>query len=157
MSAERTWERLVGETCWHVSVGGVTVPSFLLVLGERIPRERPIENPRQPEEYRRFKGSVELLVWCSWRLETDDEVLASSVQGETCVGELRRLRGATVSIATCSRPAWDLTIRFTDNRHLVIFCDRMDSEARAAHNWELWTPGVEATAGPGTTFETATR
>ena len=73
-------DALVGKPCWHVSAGGRTAPSFVLVLGGRVPRDLPLKNPAQPEAFRNSRGEVELLVWSAWRLQRGPRVLATSDQ-----------------------------------------------------------------------------
>jgi hypothetical protein len=55
--------------CWYVSCGGAVGPSFQLALGNRVLRNRPLKNSAHPDEFRRFEGEANLLVWCSWRLD----------------------------------------------------------------------------------------
>ena len=142
-------EMLEGLNCWHVSAGGSTAPSFKLVLGEKVPRAVPLRNVAQPEVFRLHRGSVELLVWCSWRLQTEDTVLATSDQGPGWVESLARLINGTVSHVTCSAPAWDLRLKFVGDMELLVFCDHFDSESSTLENWELYSPAGVVRAGPG--------
>lgn len=149
MPLEEPWRVLVGKKCWHVSAGGVTSPSFTLALGEKIPRATPLRNETQPEIFRHHDGSVELLVWCTWRLQTEDRVLASSDQQTSGVAILKTLIDATVVAVNFWPPASDLRLDFSDGRTLMVFCDHVEPEASFSQNWELWVPGWEVTAGPG--------
>lgn len=142
-------KKLEGETCWYVSAGESTAPSFVLVLGKRIPRDAPLRNKAHPPEYRQNRGSHELLVWCSWRLQTIDAVLATSDE-EMFVASLRGFIGRTLVSVECSPPAWDLALHFDDGRDLRIFCDRALSQGDDLKNWELWIPGATLDVGPGT-------
>ena len=76
---------LRGLPCWHVSVGGSTLPTFQLALGAKIPRAIPLQNPMQPAEYRDNDGEANLLVWCSWRLDAPDRPLTSSDDSEEVI------------------------------------------------------------------------
>lgn len=138
---------MIGERCWHVSGGGVTVPSFKLVLGEKVRRPQPLKNRLQPKIFRENRGSVELLVWCSWRLQTSERALGTSDQGEIGISEVRKLVGAEVIDVECKPPAWDLRLAFSDGRILVVFCDHLQPEASFSQNWELWLPNLNLTAG----------
>ncbi len=142
-------DALVGKPCWHVSAGGRTAPSFVLVLGGRVPRDLPLKNPAQPEAFRNSRGEVELLVWSAWRLQRGPRVLATSDQGEAGTAPLRSLVGAAVESVTCAAPAWDLTIRLSDGIELVTFSDHLDPGASIEANWELWASGRYLRAGPG--------
>lgn len=144
-----TVRELVGQRCWYISAGGVTAPSFVVVMGNRVTRERPLANKHHPQEFRENRGSVELLVWCSWRLQRGREVLASSDQGQFGLATVKGIVGAVVDEATCIPPAWDLTVRLSNGLELQVFCDHVEPNASASQNWELWYPGGYACAGPG--------
>jgi hypothetical protein len=139
-------QRLVGQRCWYVSAGGVTAPSFSLALGEQIPRARPLTNTAHPPSFRHNEGSFGLLVWCSWRLQTDSNVLATSDTDDFQV-HLDSLTDAVVDAVLCRAPAWDLELRFSNGETLLIFCDNHGSDPTASQNWELWVPGTYVQAG----------
>jgi hypothetical protein len=145
-------ESMVGEECWHVSAGGATAPSFVLAMGAKIPRSRPLRNPAQPEEYRLNRGSVELLVWSSWRLQGVASVFATSDQGANGVASLKTLIGSKIKAVKCTAPAWDLWLEFSDGKQLITFSDHLEPDASIESNWELWTAGKHITAGPGSTL-----
>jgi hypothetical protein len=142
--------KIIGAACWHISAGGVTAPSFILVMGDKIPRAAPLRNPSQPDDFKSFRGSIELLVWSSWRLQTKVDVLATSDQGEAGLPQLDSLVGVPVVDVVYYQPAWDLRIRFADGRELVTFSDHLGPQASIAENWEFWAAGKHLVAGPGT-------
>ena len=142
-------DSMIAETCWHISAGGPTAPSFLVVMGGRIPRSEPLRNPRQPDEFRHNRGTVELLVWSSWRLQNRADVLATSDQGEIGLDRIRSLIGTKVTMVSCLAPAWDLNIHFSDGTELLTFSDHLEPDASIALNWELWCDGQYLRAGPG--------
>lgn len=142
-------DAMVGQPCWHVSAGGSTAPSFVLVLGGRVPRDVPLTNPAQPDDFRQSRGEVELLVWSSWRLQRGPSVLATSDQGEAGMAAVRALVGAVIESVACAAPAWDLTIRFSDETELVTFSDHLEPGGSIEANWELWARGRYLRAGPG--------
>jgi len=142
-------DSLVSRRCWYVSSGGATAPSFTLICGDKVPRPKPLANPMHPQEFREFRGSHELLVWCSWRLEQRDAVLASSAQERLGTAELNRMCDATVESVDCTPPAWDLRIAFSNGLRLVVFCDNVEPGSPIGENWELWTPEVNVAVGPG--------
>lgn len=146
---------ILGVECWHVSAGGAVGPSFTLVLGEKVRRQHPLRNAAQPEEFQRSRGSVELLVWCSWRLQDASSVLATSDQAKDWVVALRELVGATVVAVECTPPAWDLRLEFSNGHVMMIFCDHGDEGASIAQNWELFLPTTTIRTGPGSTWEEA--
>lgn len=153
MSGLELLKVMIGEACWHVSAGGATAPSFLLVMGDKVPRSRVLANPNQPDAFRRYRGSIELLVWSSWRLQTDANVLATSDQGETGVRALTSLTGAKVTAVSYAAPAWDLRIDFSNGQTIATFSDHVEPDASIAENWEFWNLGDCITAGPGTLLQ----
>lgn len=142
-----------GKKCWYVSAGGSTVPTFLLVLGKKIPRDRPLKNTKHPLEFQQYRGAVELLVWCSWRLQNKSDGLASSDQGEIGTCKLDQLINSKVVSVSCDSPCWDLSITFSNGLVLSIFCDHIEPNASFAHNWEFWSPKGYIKAGPGCIWE----
>lgn len=143
---------LLGQKCWYVSAGGASAPSFRLAFGERVPLERRLRNPTNSTEFQKFRGSVELLVWCSWRLQRPGAVLASSDQGASGLSALDAIVNSTVTDVTCSLPAWDLLVRFSGGLELAVFCDHVAPDASIDQNWELWSPSGYVGTGPGTTW-----
>lgn len=152
-SVDDAVQQLVGQRCWYVNSGGSTWPSFTLVCGDAIPRDMPLRNRAHPEAFRWNRGSVELLVWCAWRLQTASSVIATSDDEETAARSLDVLTGATVVRATCTPPAWDLELAFSSDLVLKVFADRHARDRGIAENWELWIPGAHACAGPGVVWE----
>ncbi len=147
-------DSLRGLRCWHVSRGGCTLPTFQLALGEKVARPRALRNPAQPEEFRRYEGEANLLVWCSWRLDGPDRLLTSSDDtAEAIVRELGKVVGATADSMTLLAPAWDLVAGFSNGLRLRIFCDHLPGEPSFDGNWELWRRDVVALVGPGTHYD----
>jgi len=144
---------MVGQKCWHVSAGGATVPSFLVVMGDRIPRKTPLANAAQPDEFRQARGSIELLVWSAWRVQTDTEVLASSDQGEVGLDAVRSLVGIEITAVECDPPAWDLRLRFSNGHTIATFSDHVEPDASIAQNWDFWAEGRRIHAGPGSVWD----
>jgi hypothetical protein len=143
-------ESLRGLRCWYVSCGGAAGPTFQLALGEKVPRTTPLKNPTHPEEYRRYEGKANLLVWCTWRLDSPDRPLTSSDDSEkSLVGELGKLVGAAVESATVQAPAWDLDVGFSGGLRLRVFCDHVPGDPSFDGNWELWGREAVALVGPG--------
>lgn len=143
--------KLLGLPCWYVSCGGCTLPTFQLALGKKVPRPRPIKNPKHSEEYRHFDGEANLLVWCAWRLDGPDSPLTSWDDTDANVeAMLGKLVGATVESVAVAPPAWDLTLHFTGGLTLRVFCDHVPGNPSFNGNWELWSASAGLCVGPGT-------
>jgi hypothetical protein len=145
---------LRGLPCWHVSVGGATLPTFQLALGAKIARAVPLKNPNQPIEYRENDGEANLLVWCSWRLDDAEGPLTSYFDDEEAiVPGLNRLIGSTIRNAAASGPAMDLVITFSNGLKLRVFCDHVSKSSASGDNWELSLIKGRFIVGPGATIE----
>jgi hypothetical protein len=132
-------EAMRGMRCWYVSTGGAVGSTFELALGGRVPRLVPLNNPGHSDEFRRFEGEANLLVWCAWRLDGADGPLTSWNDSQTSVeSQLGKLIGNTVEGVEFLSPAGDLSLRFSGNLTLRIFADHVSPEASMDSNWELW-------------------
>jgi hypothetical protein len=149
---------LEGLGCWYVSCGGAAGPSFQLALGGKVPRQAPLKNQAHSEEFRRFEGEANLLVWCTWRLDGPDGPLTSSDDTTANIAtELQKLVGAAIESVALLPPAWDLTVRFNNGLMLRVFCDHVPGEPSFDGNWELWRRGVAVFVGPGARYEVEAR
>jgi len=131
---------LVGKKCWYVACVR-DAPRFDLALGKKIPRRRFLANPRHSTEYRRYEGEVELVVWCSWRIEGRTGPLASFSEALPVVHQkLQMLVGRRIQGVQVARPTWDLTLSFTRGLALTLFCDHVGADPFYKTNWELQMP-----------------
>jgi hypothetical protein len=147
-----------GLRCWYVSCGGAVGPTFQLALGDKVPRSRPLKNPAQSEEYRQFEGEANLLVWCSWRLDANEGPLTSSDDDDAGIStHLQRLAGATVQSVSLTSSALDLTVSFSGDLTLRIFCDHVPNSPSYDGNWELWRKEEALFIGPGARVVTEVR
>lgn len=148
--------RIVGLECWYVAAGkGATGTTFSLALGDKILRDRPLINTKLSEEYRRFKASVSLLVWCAWRLDGDEAPETSWDDSDDRFSVvLDGLVGSRVIEANIALPAWDLQLTFSPYRRMHVFCDHVPGEPSIDINWELFdAKGRSMHFGPGAQFE----
>ena len=145
---QRELAKFAGAECWHVSRGGPTAPSFELALGKKIPRTTPLKNLSQPPVFRFNDSELGILVWCSWRLIDDQEIVASSCEGGLMIEHLDRLLGREVEQIHLIGQ-WDLRLEFDAGARLDVFCDRPLTDETLSDNWELWTHDQEVSIGPG--------
>lgn len=151
-------QEIHGNSCWHVSAGGVSWPSVMLALGEKIPRDRPLRNEAQPAVFRENDPSVSLLIWCSWRVELPKGPMGSSDGGETSERMVKEISGKRVQSCEHFAPGHDLTVTFDDLTVLRVFADHVDAvECSFEQNWELTTPSFEVSAGPGSNIQVRSR
>jgi len=151
--------QLVGLECWYASFGGKHVGStFSLAFGDRIPRAVPLSNSAHSEEFRNYEGSANLVVWCSWRLDSQESPESSS--DDTDEGIKRALNGivgAKVVDVVVERPGWDLRLLLFPYQVLRVFCDHVPGDPSFDGNWELHTVKEAYYFGPGFTMEVAAR
>jgi hypothetical protein len=141
------------EACWHVSVGGCTLPSFSLALGSKVKRKRALRNPAQPAAFQKYEPQIAFFVWCAWRLERGDLMVTSDDgdEGEITRG-LERIIGRSVTRIGITAPMWDLVIQFNDGLRLTVFCNQMGNNERLSSNWHATVRHIKVYAGPGSKF-----
>lgn len=150
---------LIGMPCWYVACGGKHVGStFSLALGGKILRQAPLMNPSHPEDYRKYEGEANLVVWCTWRLDGPDAPETSSDDTDAAIQSvLQRLTGSRIVDVIIERPAWDLRILFSPFHRLQVFCDHVPGEPSCDGNWELHMKEQSFYFGPGTAMEVEQR
>jgi len=136
--------------CWHVSAGKGTGSSFSLALGKKIPREHALKNVLQAEEFQKCEGEANLLVWCTWRLDSQLEAVTSSDEADEIISKkLDVLVGNRIILMEVVPPAWDMHVSFSNDLHLVIFCDHVPGDPSFDGNWQLRVQKHRVYAGPG--------
>jgi hypothetical protein len=144
---------LRGLECWYVSTGGAAGSTFQLALGEKVRRPSPLRNPAHSSEFREFEGTVSLLIWCAWRLDSSDGPVTSwddtDQNGEA---GLRQLIGSQIASFDVVPPAWDVAVAFSNGLTLRVFCDHVPGEPSFEGNWDLRLDAVTYSFGPGTRF-----
>jgi hypothetical protein len=143
-------QRSLLKSCWYVSCGGSVGTTFQLVLGEKILRSVPVANPAHSDDFRHFEGEANLLVWCTWRLDSADAPLTSSDDAVEHVEKvLERLVGQTVVDVRVDLPGWDLHLDFTEGARLHIFCDHVPGDPSFDGNWDLFLADKLISIGVG--------
>jgi hypothetical protein len=144
---------LVGLECWYVSTGGAAKSTFELALGEKVLRPHPLRNTAHSEAFRQFEGSVSILVWCAWRLDGSHGPLTSWDDTEQSIKErLRSLVGARIEHVDIVPNSWDISIRFSNQSCLRVFCDHVPGDPSFDGNWDLSTQTVSIAFGPGANY-----
>lgn len=158
-SADIVVAALSGKNCWHVSCGGAAANTFKLALGAKIPRaESESSFLGNSDEHDRYEGEANLLVWCSWRLDSDVAPLTSSDDTQkNVVVTLNRLVGQTILKVGIEMPGWDLRIDFSDRLSLRIFCDHVPGDPSFDGNWDLFLRDQIISIGVGSQFESESR
>lgn len=130
---EAALQKLVGLECWSV-VGGKphsTLATF--DFGQKIARKHPLHYRQLSKEQRSFYGERSLVTcFCPWRVETPDTVIGSWTEqgdnGAPLVNPLENLIGLTVERVELTRPALDLTLTFSNDLTLRLFCDQTNEQ-----------------------------
>lgn len=143
---------LLGKKCWHgyVSAGN----TFQIALGRKVARSREetearlrvrarraahdVRGSKRENEFTRFAGESNLLVWCSWRLDRRNGPLTSwDGEAEQCEAGICRLVGRTVKSVDIGA-GWDLRLAFSGELLLTVFPDHVGEAASFDGNWEVW-------------------
>lgn len=143
-------KEIVNLKCWYVNAGRGVGSSFSISLGNKIPRKMPLRNSFHTEEYRKYEGEVNLLIWCTWRLEhMGNPILSSDDDDEKIEKILGVLVGKEVITVDVFPPVWDLRILFSDDYRLNVFCDHLPGNPSFNGNWDLKIKNKILFAGPG--------
>lgn len=141
---EAALQKLVGLVCWSI-VGGKpsgTIATF--DFGQKIARRHPLHYPQLSLEQRSYYGEISLVTcFCPWRVENPDEVIGSwterSDNGVPLMHPLENLIGLTVERVELARPALDLTLTFSRDLTLRLFCDQTN-EKDGGDNYIYFAP-----------------
>lgn len=149
---------LTTKRCWYASCGGAAASSFELAFGEKIPRQEYIHNPQHSEEFNRFEGEANLLVWCTWRLDAPLGPVSSSDDSNQGIEQaLNTLIEQHVAEVDVSLPSWDLKLVFSNGAKLLVFCDHVGRDPSFDGNWELWKPDKAICIGVSSAVEVESR
>lgn len=151
----RLRSQLVGLECWYASFGGKHVGStFSLAFGDKIPRAIPLTNPSHTEDFCNYEGSANLVVWCSWRLDSQESPESSSDDTDDGIKQaLNGIVGSKVVDVVVERPGWDLKLLLFPYQILKVFCDHVPGDPSFDGNWELHTVKESYYFGPGFSTE----
>jgi hypothetical protein len=151
---EKRLMSLLGKVCWNISAAGSAGGhdcAFRLALGEKILKRRPLIEPSSTEEIRSYVSECTLFVTCRWRLDGPTGPLSSSSEHREAQAQCleETLVGKRVRSVRCLSPAWDLSIEFTGNSILHIFCVLIGPDP--LENWWLRMEfgQIMMLAGPG--------
>lgn len=140
-----------GQPCWYVGVGGCTGPSFSLSIGSKQPRQMRLNNPAASEDFSKYYAKYRFLIWCTWRLECGNSVIASSDSADAdIVSGIRKLVGKQLQLIEVDHPAFDLTLKFSGHFTMRVFCDHTESDPSFDGNWEAVIDDKRLSVGPGT-------
>ncbi len=144
----------LNKTCWHVSVGGCTLPSFSLAIGDKIKRKKALKNTAQPAKFRAYTPEISIFIWCAWRLDSSNLVIATNDGDESAITrELKRIRDKSIVSIDVNPPAADLVIQFQNDLRLMVFCNRMRTTPILERNWQAQFGQTRILAGPGSRLE----
>jgi hypothetical protein len=149
---------LVGLECWYASTGGSAKSTLQLALGEKVARPHPLRNKAHSDEFRQFEGSVNIFIWCAWRLDGSHGPLTSWDDTEQSIKErLSNLPGNRIEHVDLVPGTWDINIRFLNGLFLRVFCDHVPGDPSFDGNWDLRTQNVAIAFGPGANYRIESR
>jgi hypothetical protein len=122
---------LLGQKCWAV-VAGTGTGALDVLIGKKIPNRMPLRNPRLSADLRDYDSEMGLFIECSWRLDSNTEVLCAwtddNQDGGPVLTGLNKIIGQTVSAVNLKPPGLDLEVQFDNSLTLRVFCDRRNIE-----------------------------
>ncbi len=132
--------------------------TFELALGDKVARSSIIPNEAHSDDFSRFEGEANLLVWCSWRLDGPDAPLTSwDDTVENVERVLEGLVGRTIVDVRADLPGWDLHLDFTGGLRLHVFCDHVPGDPSFDGNWTLFLTNKMIAIGVGSKGEVEAR
>ena len=142
---------LASQACWSVAAGEGTGSVIGLDFGKKIPRVVPLTNLHLTEDQRYYKAEMSLFIECAWRLDSRNEVICGSSDSDANDGPMVRglalvVDQKVVSIEL-SELSWDVTIKFTGDLFLKVFCDQTNVEEEVS-NYSLHLEDRIYTVGP---------
>jgi hypothetical protein len=127
---------LLGREVWFVNSGGAAGSSFSLSLGERVPRDTPLQNRSVSADFQKNAGQFSLYVWCTWRLQLGDSIASSDQDEKEAKPLLETLVGKKVASVEVAGRCFDLRLLIGDAQ-LDVFCDHVPPQPSYDSNWEL--------------------
>lgn len=113
------------QTCWGIVAGEGTGSVVELLIGEKIKRERPLDNPIVDSAVREYDPEISIFIQCAWRLANKEKVICSCLSSNQNDGPmlsgLRRLKDNRISSTVLNVESMDLSIRFADDLVFSIF------------------------------------
>ena len=123
--------QFVGEICWGIAAGRGTGSIVSLHFGAKMLRRIPLNNPHLSNELREYDSQMGLFITCSWRLDSDSDVICgwtdSNEEGGPMLSGLQKIVGQKVKQVDLILPGLDLGLHFSNSLLLRIFSDRTDS------------------------------
>lgn len=135
-------ENFVGKRCIGHVAGGAAGSHVSLEFGQRVQRLRPLSNPALSEEQRLTEAEYSVFVLCSWRLDSEFEVICGAwddnSEGGPMLKGLDLLIGRRLDAFNLIAPGLDLELRF-GNISFRIFCDNVNEDDKE-DNYSLFLP-----------------
>jgi len=143
-------QKLIGKECWAVIAGKGRGSNVDLRIGEKLPMKEPINNLSISEDARKYDSEYALFILCTWRIDNDEKVVCGSwdynLENGKMLKGLNLLIGNKILDSYLTEPALDLTLRFSSNINIKIFCDQTN-EKDDYDNYDLFTPTEIITVG----------
>ncbi len=130
---------LAGNECWNCSL---TIGSTLMLdFGRKLTYDPPMVNPNSGNIVE--IGEFNFLIFSSWKIENDNEIIASWRDKFWNIKKLDEtigmLLGNKVKYIDLAAPAFDLEIVFENHLRLKVFCDSFTSGEQDKSNYYFST------------------
>ena len=138
-------QNLVGLECWGITGGEGTGSIITIDVGEKILRGKPLQNSHLSPLVKKYNSSFGFMLHSPWRIYSKEVTISGSHMtnernGKMITG-LDSLLKKTITKVECTKPAFDLTIEFSSNIKLVVYCANIDmpyTECYTFHSPKGW-------------------
>ncbi len=125
-------QALIAKKCSRFYAGPSTGSDIDLHFGIETTICVPVSRPSLPEGLKLAQGEISLFIECAWRLDSETEVICGSTDSNDNDGPMQRglalVVGRVVKSVKVELPAGDLTVRFSGDIALGVFCDQTNLE-----------------------------
>jgi hypothetical protein len=145
-------QQVEGLVCWRAYTSMGNSPG--LFFGNTV-NLFPTHSVRRRAEWKhipvtRSTAEIIFIIWCTWRLDaTEVTITSSDDRADTAEEEVQKLSGRRLISALAAPPAGDLTLTFSGDRCLKVFCDHVPGQPSYHGNWQLKVPESRVLVGPG--------
>lgn len=136
---QQFFDQLRQKVCWSTIAGRGTGSHVSFRFGRKLLMEKPLKNPNLSEDERKYEGEFWIFIQlAAWRLEENGVVICGSTspngKGEAMLTGLKKLVGEQIDSYLLSQPVNDLSLYFTNQKVLHLFCSEM-------HKWDNYSVG----------------
>lgn len=121
---------VLAQVCWAFAAGRGTGAQVSLHFGRKLPRLKPVDNPRLQEDLRTHEGEAIVFIECRWSIRRKGRTLFDSESdidmARRMLDALEQLREATVIEVAAKLPPTSVSLMFDNGSELALHSDMPD-------------------------------